>query len=127
MRPLRIHDAPRQRVSAGHLNGVVLSEELANPSAPMKRLKSWLDKHPNWRDLEPVASSSTQVKQLQRRLDPAEEQRVIDDYLSGRTVYEVGELFKIHRTTVSAIMKRHGVKLRRQPKRQYRSFPDSYG
>jgi hypothetical protein len=93
----------------------------------MRKLKSWLNEHPDWRDLEPALSSAPQIKQVQRRLDPTEEQRVIEAYLSGKTVYEVGEQFKIHRTTVSAIMRRQGVTLRRQPKRPYhrRDSPDS--
>ena len=57
------------------------------------------------------------VLQVQRRLSSDEERRVIAAYRSGNTVYEVGAQFGIHRTTVSAILGRHGVKLRRQPKR----------
>jgi DNA-binding NarL/FixJ family response regulator len=101
-------------------HAVVLTEHLSNPSAAMSSLKLWFAKHPNWRDLEPVGSPEVKVKQVHRRLDVSDEQLVIDAYLTGKTVYEVAEQFKIHRTTVSAIMQRHGVKLRRQPKRPYR-------
>jgi DNA-directed RNA polymerase specialized sigma24 family protein len=59
-------------------------------------------------------------RQVQRRLSPDEELLAIEAYLSGLTVYQVGEQFGIHRTTVSAIMNRHGVKMRRRAKRPYR-------
>ncbi|MBX3100120.1 MAG: helix-turn-helix domain-containing protein [Salinibacterium sp.] len=56
---------------------------------------------------------------MQVRLDAKEELEVIAAYLSGLTVYEIGARFGIHRTTVSAIMQRHGVMMRRAPKRPY--------
>jgi predicted DNA-binding protein (UPF0251 family) len=67
------------------------------------------------------SAPTPRAKQTQRRLTPVEELEAIDAYRSGLTVYEVGEKFGIHRTTVSAIMQRHGVKMRRAPKRGRRS------
>jgi DNA-directed RNA polymerase specialized sigma24 family protein len=67
------------------------------------------------------SAPTPRVKQAQRRLTPAEELEAIAAYRSGLTVYEVGEKFGIHRTTVSAIMRRHGVKMRRSLKRGRRN------
>jgi len=49
---------------------------------------------------------------------------VVEAYRSGRTVYQVGAKFNIHRTTVSGNMQRHGVKLRQQKKRSYERSSD---
>jgi transposase-like protein len=83
-----------------------------------------------WMKDNPVVSkpevilSNTRL-QVQRRLSQEDKQRVIVAYCSGKTVYEVGAEFGIHRTTVSAILQRHGVKMRRAPRRPYhRSSPD---
>ena len=35
--------------------------------------------------------------------------RLIEGYQSGRTVYELGPEFGIHRTTVGIILRRHGI------------------
>ena len=40
--------------------------------------------------------------------------RLIDSYRGGATVYELGARFKIDRRTVSVILKREGVMLRRR-------------
>ena len=47
-------------------------------------------------------------------LSGTEVERLAAEYLSGKTVYELGREFGIHRTTVGIILKRHGVKMRRQ-------------
>ena len=49
-----------------------------------------------------------------RQLEPSEVERLIDGYQRGLTVYELGDEFGIERRTVSVILKRHGVKMRRQ-------------
>ena len=49
-----------------------------------------------------------------RQLDDDQVQRLIGDYKSGATVYELGERFGIERRTVSAILHRHGVAMRRR-------------
>jgi DNA invertase Pin-like site-specific DNA recombinase len=52
-----------------------------------------------------------QVRQ-RRMLKEDEIARLIEGYTDGRTVYELGREFGIHRTTVSVILKRNGVALR---------------
>ena len=44
-----------------------------------------------------------------KRLSGDEVVRLVDAYRSGRTVYELGREFGIHRTTVGAILRRKGV------------------
>jgi len=44
----------------------------------------------------------------------AEIERLAEAYLSGKTVYELGRGFGIHRTIVSIILKRHGVRMHMQ-------------
>lgn len=39
---------------------------------------------------------------------------LIAAYLSGRTVYELAEIFNCHRTTISNCLKTQGIKVRRQ-------------
>ena len=98
---------------------VVLSDELPNPSTSLINAHSWLVDPERRERADPAPPASTQ-KQVQVRLDSNQELEVITAYRSGLTVYEVGARFGIHRTTVSAIMQRHGVKMRRAPKRKYR-------
>jgi hypothetical protein len=49
-----------------------------------------------------------------RRLPDAQGQQLIEGYQSGATVYELGDQFGIERRTVSAILHRHGVPMRRR-------------
>jgi hypothetical protein len=49
------------------------------------------------------------VRQLQRRLSADEQAQVVERYQSGETVYELGRAFTIGRTTISAILERHGI------------------
>ncbi len=103
---------------------VVLPEELPNITSAAKKAHAWLKSGPNRETRAPRVVES-RPRQAQRRLSEADELAVVAAYQSGKSVYEVGELFKIHRTTASAIMQRRGVKLRRQKKRSYRrSSPD---
>ncbi|WP_255204925.1 helix-turn-helix domain-containing protein [Actinomadura sp. BRA 177] len=39
-------------------------------------------------------------------------QQLVDDYLDGSTVYQLGERFGVSRQTVSRLLKRHGVTMR---------------
>jgi hypothetical protein len=48
-----------------------------------------------------------------RRLGDDQIQELIAGYLAGSTVYELGDRFGIERRTVSNILHRHGVPLRR--------------
>jgi hypothetical protein len=49
-----------------------------------------------------------------RQLDKEQVQQLAADYAAGATVYELGDRFGIDRKTVSAILKRHGVPMRRR-------------
>lgn len=48
------------------------------------------------------------------QLNDEKAQQLIADYRSGSTVYELGDRFDIDRKTVSAMLKRHGVPMRRR-------------
>ncbi len=49
-----------------------------------------------------------------RRLDPDNVQTLIQDYLAGATTYELGNKFGIDRRTVSAILHRNNIPMRRR-------------
>lgn len=49
-----------------------------------------------------------------RQLDDEQVQKLIEGYEAGATVYELGDRFGIERRTVSAILHRHGVGMRRR-------------
>ncbi|WP_410610123.1 hypothetical protein [Amycolatopsis sp. lyj-109] len=49
-----------------------------------------------------------------RQLGPDQIEQLIADYRSGATVYELGDRFGIERRTVSTILHRHGVPMRRR-------------
>ncbi|MCL2736116.1 MAG: hypothetical protein FWD75_05725 [Propionibacteriaceae bacterium] len=51
---------------------------------------------------------------MKARLNPAQLGLLIDRYLAGKTVYELGTMFGINRQTVAIILKREGVPIRRQ-------------
>lgn len=101
---------------------VVLREELPNLSSAANSSWRWLKDNPVGRNPEVVLPK--RKLQVQRRLSRDEEQLVVEAYMAGLTVYDVGTQFGIHRTTVSAIMQRHGVKMRRAPKRSYHRRAD---
>ena len=46
-------------------------------------------------------------------LSPEQTKELVDKYLSGLTARELAESYGVHRSTVSAILNRNGVKLRR--------------
>jgi DNA-directed RNA polymerase specialized sigma subunit len=97
---------------------VVLSEELTNLPEPLVAAWRWIQENPI--GTKPEITLTKRARQVQRRLDEAEQIKVIKEYQSGLTVYEVGAAFGIHRTTVSAILKRHQVKLRRAVREPHR-------
>lgn len=49
------------------------------------------------------------------RVSPEKAARIVAGYQSGKTVYELANEHRINRVTVSEVLKREGVKLRRQP------------
>jgi transposase len=56
----------------------------------------------------------TRIRQQQKRLDENEIQRLIAEYGTGLTVYQLAARFGCHRTTVSGCLKARGVKMRRR-------------
>jgi DNA-binding CsgD family transcriptional regulator len=54
------------------------------------------------------------TRQVQKRLDAASVDALVDGYLSGQTVYELAAEFGIERRTVSAHLHRRGVPMRRR-------------
>lgn len=54
------------------------------------------------------------TRQVQKRLDAASIDALVDGYLAGQTVYELAAEFGIERRTVSAHLHRRGVPMRRR-------------
>lgn len=53
-------------------------------------------------------------RQVQKRLGATEIDRLVEAYLSGRTVYELAAEFGVERRTVSAHLHRRGASMRRR-------------
>src|SRR5262249_13386053 len=63
----------------------------------------------------PLRASSRQRKPGRaRRLNSEQVQQLVEGYEAGATVYELGERFGIARQTVSEVLKRNGVAMRRR-------------
>lgn len=58
-------------------------------------------------------STVKEIKQIQKVLSKSETKAVIQKYKDGATTYELAKEFTCHRTTISAVLKRNGIKLRR--------------
>ena len=73
-------------------------------------------KHTNHHDVlvEAPEVQVSPVDGLARQLDDEQVQQLIVGYTSGATVYELGTQFGIERRTVSAILHRHDVPMRRR-------------
>ena len=56
--------------------------------------------------------NSVPERQHQRRLRDQEVDQLVEDYLAGATVFELAAKNRIHRTTVSGLLERRGVKRR---------------
>jgi hypothetical protein len=72
--------------------------------------------------LEPVSApratpvvGQVRTRTVQRRIVGAEAEAVVTAYRSGRSVYELAVEHSCHRTTISGILKRSGVAMRRTP------------
>jgi len=84
-----------------------------NTKAQVSALESLIRKLPRL-DM-PVKPTADRPKPGRaRQLNKEQVQRLIEDYQAGATVYELGDRFGINRRTVSAILKRHGVTMRRR-------------
>jgi transposase len=65
-----------------------------------------------------IRQSVQNRKQGQTRLEAEAVSELIQRYQAGETVYQLSEEFDVHRQTVSAILKRSGVRLRRSRLRE---------
>ena len=55
------------------------------------------------------------LTEVQRRLRPAEIEKLVAAYHAGATIYELADQFRINRNTVSAILEREGIPRRNCP------------
>ncbi|MCA1836699.1 MAG: hypothetical protein LC721_10390 [Actinobacteria bacterium] len=66
---------------------------------------------------DPTAAMSPTTQRRQpgriRHLEPDQVEKLIAGYEAGATVYELGDLFEIDRKTVSWILRRHDIPMRR--------------
>ncbi len=92
-----------------------LTGHTSNPGAPLLRLI-----HLNRGDEaavalavgRPMTKVSGVVKQTQRRLTLQQQAEVVGRYQAGAQMSYLAKHFGVHRSTVSAILKRHGVSTR---------------
>jgi DNA-binding transcriptional ArsR family regulator len=95
---------------------VVLRRALSNPSPPFRRLAKILrrgklaesNEHPR----REAATGVQELTQQQRRLSPVEASELVDAYRAGAAQRDLARRFGIHRTTVTAHLRRAGVSLR---------------
>ncbi|KOX19133.1 hypothetical protein ADL05_06065 [Nocardiopsis sp. NRRL B-16309] len=62
----------------------------------------------------PQRKKPTKKPGTAKRLKPHEVDELIATYQAGTNVYKLGERFGINRQTVSTILKRHGVQIRKR-------------
>jgi hypothetical protein len=92
---------------------VDLGGAYSNTNAQVEALETLLRKLPD--PTAPVQSPRDRPKpRWARQLDADQVQAIIRDYVAGATTYELGARFGIDRRTVSAILHRHGVNMRRR-------------
>jgi hypothetical protein len=92
---------------------VVLTGRYYNPNHQISELEALLSKLPD--PSQPLrAARSRRVPGTPKRLEASEVQALIAGYQSGATVYQLGERFGIDRRTVSEILHREGVPMRRR-------------
>jgi len=72
-----------------------------------ERVRTVLEMFPNG---DPKVKLRT--KQVQHRLRPTEVEELVSAYRAGTNVRELSAKFNVHRSTITNLMKRHGVRLR---------------
>lgn len=88
-------------------------EAYYNPNDQVKALEQLREKLPNLDTLLPTPALRPRPRRAQQ-LGTNQIQELIAGYWSGSTVYELGAQFGIERRTVSNILHRHGVPMRRR-------------
>jgi len=84
-----------------------------NPKDQVRALEQLREKLPRLAAPEPTPIKGNRPRRA-RRLGDDQVQQLIAGYQSGSTVYELGDRFGIERRTVSNILQRHGVAMRRR-------------
>jgi len=83
-----------------------------NTKTQVEALEKLLCKQP-----DPTSATSPPAKRRRpgrvRHLEPDQVERLMAGYQAGATVYELGDLFEIDRKTVSRILRRHDIPMRR--------------
>ena len=51
----------------------------------------------------------TRTPKQAKRLTPPEVEQLVADYLAGRSVYHLANVYGVHRNTISQILERHGI------------------
>lgn len=84
-----------------------------NSKDQVRALERLREKLPNLDAPEPTAARPDRPRPA-RQLDSDQVERLIAAYQAGATVYELSDRFGIERRTVSNILHRHGVPMRRR-------------
>lgn len=84
-----------------------------NPKDQVRALEQLREKLPSLDAPAPTPTKRDRTRRA-RRLGNDQIQQLIAGYQSGSTVYELGDRFGIERRTVSNILQRHGVPMRRR-------------
>jgi hypothetical protein len=92
---------------------VEVGEAYYNPKDQVKALEQLREKLPSLDTLIPATAKQDRPRRAWR-LGPEQIQELIAGYQSGSTVYELGVQFGIERRTVSTILHRHGIPMRRR-------------
>jgi CRP-like cAMP-binding protein len=83
-----------------------------NPKSQVETLEKLLQRLPD--PTAPAPPTTERRKPCRVRHLPSEQvEKLIAGYQTGATVYELGDLFRIDRKTVSRILRRHDVPMRR--------------
>ena len=95
---------------------VELMGHLSNPPAPLLHLVNGSLGRPveDLPGLPAVRGCTPPPVQRQRRLERPEQEELVARYQGGDLMSELARRYGIHRRTVSAILKRHGVPTRAQ-------------
>ena len=101
---------------AGHVSSKASRVDLGgayyNPKDQVRALEKLREKLPGPDTPEPKSTKRDRPRRA-RQLGDDQIQELIDGYRSGATVYELAAVFGIERRTVSAILHRHDVPMRR--------------
>lgn len=84
-----------------------------NPKDQVSALERLREKLPSLDVPEPTRVKGARPGRV-RKLGEAQVQKLIAGYQAGSTVYELGAQFGIERRTVSDVLRRHGVPMRRR-------------